>query len=155
MTLNVTSIHAASLGHNVIPSEAQCVVDIRVPLDIPSLEEYIKREILENSERLIEATQIEFIQKTVHPEIDCGKSPWLEKIKSAIEAQGETVDLEVFPAATDSRFYRAVKGLPCFGFSPIKNTPILLHDHNEWISVEGLEKGVNVYCQLLKNILVD
>ncbi|KOM25501.1 hypothetical protein LR48_Vigan107s002000 [Vigna angularis] len=38
---------------------------------------------------------------------------------------------EVFPAATDSRYFRDL-GLPAIGFSPMANTPLLLHDHNEY-----------------------
>jgi hypothetical protein len=37
---------------------------------------------------------------------------------------------EIFPASTDARYFREL-GIPAFGFSPMANTPILLHDHNE------------------------
>jgi aminoacylase len=148
LTLNVTSINAKSLGHNVIPSQAECVVDIRVPLHINDIDEFIKKEILD--EELCKYTEIEFIQKTSHPEIKCEENIWFEKIKKSIPGE---VDVQVFPAATDSRFYRTMKKIPCFGFSPIKYTPVLLHDHNEWISVAGLEAGVDVYVKMLAELL--
>ena len=47
--------------------------------------------------------------------------------------QGVPIIPEIFPASTDARFIRAAK-FPAFGFSPMRNTPILLHEHNEWIS---------------------
>lgn len=50
---------------------------------------------------------------------------------------GKEIDVEIFPAATDSRYFRQI-GIPCFGFSPISNTPILLHDHNEFINEKVL-----------------
>jgi len=47
-------------------------------------------------------------------------------------AGGKLGKPEVFPAATDSRYFRDL-GLPAIGFSPMANTPLLLHDHNEVI----------------------
>lgn len=55
---------------------------------------------------------------------------------------------EVFPAATDSRYFRQ-KGVPCFGFSPMRNTPVLLHDHNEFISTEVFLEGIKVFDSLI------
>lgn len=46
------------------------------------------------------------------------------------EAGGRTSKPEIFPASTDARYFRKA-GVPAFGFSPISNTPSLLHDHNE------------------------
>ncbi len=58
-------------------------------------------------------------------------SPWWTLLKEAVvKAGGELGKVEIFPAATDCRFVRHA-GIPGFGFSPMANTPILLHDHNE------------------------
>jgi hypothetical protein len=46
------------------------------------------------------------------------------------KAGGKLGKPEVFPASTDARYFRKI-GLPAFGFSPMENTPVLLHDHNE------------------------
>jgi aminoacylase len=46
------------------------------------------------------------------------------------KAGGKLGKPEVFPASTDARYFRKI-GLPAFGFSPMANTPVLLHDHNE------------------------
>jgi len=45
---------------------------------------------------------------------------------------GLRLEPEIFPAATDSRFLRCA-GIPAIGFSPMNNTPVLLHDHDEWL----------------------
>jgi hypothetical protein len=39
----------------------------------------------------------------------------------------------VFPAATDSRYVRGA-GIPAIGFSPMNHTPVLLHDHDEYLN---------------------
>ncbi len=46
--------------------------------------------------------------------------------------RGITIQTGIFPAATDSRYLR-VAGYPAFGFSPMNNTPVLLHDHDEYL----------------------
>jgi aminoacylase len=35
--------------------------------------------------------------------------------------------------------------LPALGFSPINNTPILLHDHNEFLDEAVFLKGIDIY----------
>jgi aminoacylase len=60
---------------------------------------------------------------------------------------GKELDIEIFPAATDSRFFRQ-RGIPSFGFSPMSNTPILLHDHNEFIN----EKVLFLFHYLFKKL---
>lgn len=58
-------------------------------------------------------------------------NPWWGLLKDAVaKAGGKMSKPEIFPAATDSRYVRQ-EGIVAFGFSPMANTPILLHDHNE------------------------
>ena len=62
-----------------------------------------------------------------------GSNPWWALLENAIQkAGGKLGKPEVFPASTDARYFRG-RGLPAIGFSPMANTPILLHDHNEVI----------------------
>lgn len=55
---------------------------------------------------------------------------WLLLEEAIKKADGKVGKPEIFPAATDSRYFRNL-GLPAIGFSPMANTPLLLHDHNE------------------------
>jgi aminoacylase len=58
-------------------------------------------------------------------------NPWWGLLKGAVaKAGGKMSKPEIFPASTDSRYVRT-EGIVAFGFSPMANTPILLHDHNE------------------------
>jgi aminoacylase len=61
------------------------------------------------------------------------------------------LDPQIFPAATDSRYIRQ-KGIPAFGFSPINNTPILLHDHNEFLNEKVFLKGIDIFVELIKDL---
>ena len=54
----------------------------------------------------------------------------------------------MFSRSPSSSQVRAL-GIPCFGFSPIKNTPILLHDHDERLGVDEFLAGITVYEALI------
>ena len=58
----------------------------------------------------------------------------------------------IFPAATDSRFLRAM-GIRAIGFSPMRNSPILLHEHDEYLDRAVFLEGCNVYEKLLPVLL--
>lgn len=50
--------------------------------------------------------------------------------QAVVAAGGKLAKPEILSSTTDARFMRQM-GIPALGFSPMKNTPILLHDHNE------------------------
>ncbi len=58
---------------------------------------------------------------------------------------------QIFPAATDSRFLRAL-GLRAFGFSPIRRSPILLHEHDEYIDESVFLEGCQIYIKLIDRL---
>lgn len=74
--------------------------------------------------------------------------PWWHAFSSTCKAMNITLKKEIFPAATDSRFIRE-EGLPAIGFSPMNLTPILLHDHNEYLNEQVFLRGIQVYERLL------
>ncbi|KAK1408632.1 hypothetical protein QVD17_40569 [Tagetes erecta] len=141
---------------NLQPSEAQAGFDIRVPpvADQASLERRIAEEWAPASRNMT----YEFKQKvsvydkngkpilTAHD----GSNPWWALLEGAIhKANRKFGKPEIFPASTDARYFR-LKGVPAIGFSPMANTPILLHDHNEFLNKEEYLKGIEVYEHILK-----
>ena len=40
-------------------------------------------------------------------------------------------------------------GIPVFGFSPMNNTPILLHDHNEFLNEQVFLRGIHIYQHII------
>jgi len=77
---------------------------------------------------------------------------WWNVFAGAMAEFGYELDAEVFPAATDSRFLRQLR-IPAFGFSPMRNCPILLHEHNEYIPIHVFWEGVDVYEKLLPRLM--
>ncbi|KAL1832429.1 hypothetical protein ACET3Z_002080 [Daucus carota] len=141
---------------NMQPSEAEAGFDIRVPptIDEASLEARIAEEWAPRSRNM----SFEFKQKvSVYDKF--GKpvitatdesNPWWSLLVEAIsKAGGKLGKPEIAPASTDARYYRD-RGLPAIGFSPIANTPILLHDHNEFLNKDEYLKGIQVYESIIK-----
>lgn len=91
--------------------------------------------------------------------INVNESEWWRVFSETMQNLNLEIETEIFPAgtslpnpiwgawmshphthflnclATDSRYLRQV-GIPAFGFSPMNRTPILLHDHNEFLSAK-------------------
>jgi len=82
---------------------------------------------------------------------DGTRNPWWLLFNSALSSMGINVQPQIFPAASDSRFLRAL-GLRAFGFSPIRRSPILLHEHDEYIAEDVFIEGCNVYINLLHKL---
>jgi len=80
--------------------------------------------------------------------IDKEKNIWWKVFSDALESIGEKIEPEIFPAATDSRFIRQLN-IPCFGFSPMKNTSILLHDHDECLNDRVFLNGITIFVKLI------
>ena len=168
-TANVTMLSAgnpsaASPQYNVIPTEATAGVDIRIPATV-HLADFAK--VLDGW------CSVEGGGVTWEPLAQvCGEGPlmtsnpttpvegpdahWFRVFAAAVAAAGHTLHQpSIFPAATDSRWVRLMSGVPCLGFSPMRNTPILLHDHDEYLSVEAFLEGIEVYTKVLPALFND
>lgn len=65
--------------------------------------------------------------------------------------RGVQLEPEIFPAATDSRYLRDI-GIPAIGISPIRNTPVLLHDHNEFLNEQVYLEGIQWYEEVIRRL---
>ncbi|XP_062516182.1 aminoacylase-1-like [Corticium candelabrum] len=138
----------AGVQFNVIPPEMMAGFDLRIPPTMPheKMEALIESWVKEGGE----GCRYEFFAKhpdqTVTPTTD--DNPWWKAFRSACYALEMKLDISIFPAATDSRYLRQV-GIPALGFSPINNTPILLHEHNEYLYEDGFLKGIDIYSKII------
>lgn len=141
---------------NLQPSEAQAGFDIRVPptADQASLE----RRIADEWAPAWRNMTFEFKQKvSVNDKfgrpavtaVDSSNIWWALFEEAIIKANARIGKPEIFPASTDARYFRE-RGLPAIGFSPMANTPILLHDHNEFLNKDEYLKGIDVYESIIK-----
>ena len=157
-TLNLTMLEAGvtsdggrTFALNVIPTEARAGFDIRVSPDMAP--EDMKAKLDEWAEE--EGVSWDYAPWTkplfrhyVTP-ADRAQCAWYGVLQDAVAETGHELEPEIFPAATDSRFIRQL-GIPAFGFSPMANTPILLHEHNEYIDEGVFLEGIEVYEAVIK-----
>ncbi|XP_024019369.1 aminoacylase-1 isoform X1 [Morus notabilis] len=144
---------------NLQPSEAEAGFDIRIPptADPDALERRIAEEWAPASRNMtFELRQFKqkhsSLDKSGKPLITATDSsnPWWNLLEEAVKkANGKLGKPEIFPASTDARYFRDL-GLPAIGFSPMANTPILLHDHNEFLNKDEYLKGIEVYESIIK-----
>lgn len=142
---------------NLQPSEAEAGFDIRVsPNTNPK---FLERRIAEEWAPVSRNMTYEFKQKEpVENKLGLplvtvanDSNPWWTLLEVAIlKAGGKLHKPEIFPAATDARYVREL-GIPAFGFSPMANTPILLHDHNEFLNEAEYLKGIGVYEAIIES----
>jgi aminoacylase len=76
-------------------------------------------------------------------------NPWYGLFCDTLAAMGIDLVPQIFPAATDSRFLRAL-GIRALGFSPMRNTEIMLHEHDEYILESNFLEGIGVYYELIQ-----
>ncbi|KAG2709046.1 hypothetical protein I3760_05G220800 [Carya illinoinensis] len=79
-------------------------------------------------------------------------NPWWPIFKQAITAVGgKLAKPEILASTTDARYIRQL-GIPVLGFSPMKNTPILLHEHNEFLEDTVYMEGIEVYESIIRSL---
>uniref|UniRef100_H2ZKV2 N-acyl-aliphatic-L-amino acid amidohydrolase n=1 Tax=Ciona savignyi TaxID=51511 RepID=H2ZKV2_CIOSA len=146
-TVNLTKLEGG-LAYNIVPAELVATFDLRIALtvDLKEFEEKLKGWCKAAGE----GVTYEFIQSR-HEHCPTSKTddsnPWWKAFTGAISKFTE-ISVEVFPAATDSRFLRQA-GYEAIGFSPMRNTPTLLHDHNEFLNEKVFLEGIQVYCSVI------
>ncbi|XP_066970090.1 aminoacylase-1-like isoform X1 [Macrobrachium rosenbergii] len=147
-TVNLTMLQGG-VQFNVVPSELSVGFDVRIAptANLKEFEEMVKKWCREAGD----GVTYEFRQKAMCQNTTCvedGKSPWWDAFSAACKQEGVQLDKEIFPAGTDSRFLRELN-IPALGFSPMNKTPILLHDHNEYLNENIFLRGIEIYMTIL------
>eukprot|EP01083_Nonionella_stella_P045273 121649_1 len=133
--------------YNVIPGLAEAGFDFRLtPHEshrdvMKMLEDWTKEE----------GVSIEFVVKTPESLPTSIESGMYRVFHDAFERMGLRPVPEIFPAATDARYLRE-KGIPALGFSPINNTPILLHDNDEFLNEKVFVDGIGIYMEIIDSL---
>ncbi|CAK9865532.1 unnamed protein product [Sphagnum jensenii] len=141
---------------NLQPSEAEAGFDIRVTPqeDVKELQRILDEEWAPASRNLTYTFSMKEnpLDKDGQLALTVGddSNPWFVLLKEAVAKAGGKLDkVEIFPAVTDLRYIRHV-GIPGFGFSPLANTPLLAHGHNEFLNAGEFLKGIGVYEEIIK-----
>jgi len=161
-SLNITTLQAGVLSgstyaYNCVPPTARCSLDIRIA---PHMDPTEMKETLDAW--CTACTQpggsVEWhyigghgndLQQ--HAVTNTSANPWYDVFCSSLAAIDCPIVPQVFPAATDSRFLRAL-GICALGFSPMRKTCIKLHEVDEYLPEAVYIEGVEVYAHLLAQL---
>jgi aminoacylase len=147
-TTNIT-LMTGGVQMNVVPNEVTAGIDMR-------LSPYLDFELFEKTIRgwcEPEGVELTFEEKTDRSPFTLLTSENREwnVFQEVARKRNVMLETEIFPAATDSRFLRQAN-IPAFGFSAIKKTPVLLHDHDEYLNENTLIEGIGFYVDILTGI---
>lgn len=85
--------------------------------------------------------------------------PVLEALKSATCSIGSHLEVGVFFGSTDARFVRRWhkfhadrRPIKAYGFSPMRDVPVLLHDHDECLNKKIFLDGIGVFKHFLSEV---
>jgi len=160
-SLNVTFLKAGvqmsadddRVALNVVPAQAKAGMDVRVPPSVP----------LETITGMLDAwakdagvswTFAPWTKPSTRHSVsstDRACNPMWATMQDSLKRLDVSMELEVFPAGTDSRFLREA-GVTAMGFSPIRRTPILLHENDEWLGVDMFRWGADVFETLVGDL---
>lgn len=142
---------------NIIPSVVEAGFDIRIPptFSLQEMDAEIESWFTCDGVRCPGASY-DFVIKVAAPSLtsrDPKINPFMHPFMRALQRSGIADRLRhgIFHAASDSRYLRQ-RDIPCFGFSPIADTPNLLHKHDEYISVMGYLRGVETYQHIISEL---
>jgi carboxypeptidase PM20D1 len=147
-TITLTGIHTPEGSINQIPQEMMASLDCRLlpGTNTQQFIRYVKKSLGRND------IDIRVVQQTT----PAGVSPtatYYTYLQEALEGvyAGARVSPVVFPAFTDNNYFRA-RGVPVYGINPIfldMEEVKKVHNTDERISLENLDKGIQVYRQFL------
>ncbi|EPQ17469.1 Aminoacylase-1 [Myotis brandtii] len=146
-SVNLTKLEGG-MAYNVVPATMSASFDFRVApdVDLKAFEEQLRGWC----QAAGQGVTFEFVQKWTEPRVTStdDSDPWWAAFSGVCKDMSLTLEQEIFPAATDSRYLRAV-GVPALGFSPMNRTPVLLHDHDERLHEAVFLRGIDIYTRLL------
>lgn len=166
-SLNVTTLQAGvragdSFVYNCVPPVASCSLDIRIsphvqPTEIKDMLDGWCRECSSSPDEGHKVSwdyiggQGDHGMRHALTSTDSRVNPWYGVFGGALEKMNLKYNPEVFPAATDSRFLRLL-GIRALGFSPMRNSEIMLHENNEYLDESVFLEGIGVYVGLIETL---
>nr|XP_039257389.1 aminoacylase-1A-like [Styela clava] len=149
-TVNLTMIKGG-VHQNVVPGEIVATFDIRLPptIDLKALEEKIASWCNEAGNDVTSEFECKDTCQTITTADQT--NPWWRAFTFAFHERNLQYTKEIFCGCTDGRFLRE-RGYQVIGFSPMRNTPILLHDNNEFLNESVFLEGIELYCDIISAI---
>lgn len=155
-TVNLTKM-AGGVQVNVVPDQYALCFDCRIkPYGYDEFKQFLSDVVQRTPKQNDDEVNVTFLQDSGPLLLTDIESPswWLDAFKQACEEMKCKLNWTIFPAGTDSRYLRNV-GYPALGFSPMINTPVLLHDHNEYLAKDVFLHGIEIYIKIIQKLTSD
>ncbi len=151
-TLSIT-IMKSGYKENVIPEEAEAIIDMRL------LPGYQYDEIIDKMIKVVDDPRVSFeILSVYEPSQSDPVSEIMMKIRESALYVFEAPFFPILATGfTDSRFFRK-KGIPAYGFLPFFFTEeeiSTMHGIDERISVDNIELGLKIMLSTILNLCAD
>ncbi|XP_061395601.1 aminoacylase-1-like [Musca vetustissima] len=149
--VNLTTINGG-VQSNVVPASLDVGFDIRIAIDVDPKE--FENQLLRWCEEAGGGIELAFDLKQPKIEatkIDDSNIYWVAFEKCLTKDMGLKIRKLILPGGTDSRFIRQL-GIPALGFSPMIETPLLLHDHDEYLKADTYLRGCEIYVNLITSL---
>uniref|UniRef100_A0AC34Q9J4 Peptidase M20 dimerisation domain-containing protein n=1 Tax=Panagrolaimus sp. JU765 TaxID=591449 RepID=A0AC34Q9J4_9BILA len=148
-SVNLTKVDGG-VQVNVLPDEIVACFDIRViPSEVEGFEDVLKQWMTYAGAGVKYSFEIYTFNKNTTPITD--DDPHWHVFSSTLKSEGCRYETEIFSGATDSRFLR-MAGYKSIGFSPMNNSPVLLHCDDEYLDEKVFLRGVQIYEKLIPNL---
>uniref|UniRef100_A0A1Q3EWP8 N-acyl-aliphatic-L-amino acid amidohydrolase n=1 Tax=Culex tarsalis TaxID=7177 RepID=A0A1Q3EWP8_CULTA len=149
-TVNLTMMQGG-VQSNVVPPELMVCFDIRAT-PRGSITEF-ESQLEAWCEEAGGGIRIDYGDKdpVVEPTKLDDSNPFWEPFRKALGKTNLKMKTEIMSGNTDILFVREL-GIPAFGFSPIYNTQLLYHDHNEYLHAEVYLKGIDIYRKIIEAV---
>ncbi|XP_058978503.1 aminoacylase-1B-like [Musca domestica] len=149
-TINLTQVRGG-VQSNVVPPTMVLGFDVRLALDVDHKE--FEEQLHKWCEEAGGDINLTYDQKRprVPPTSTDDSNPFWVAFKAAADELTLKVKPQIFTGGTDSRYIRQV-GIPALGFSPMNNTPVLLHDHDEFLQADVYLRGIEIYTKIIENL---
>ena len=148
-TVNLTLMEGG-VQVNVVPDKFVLHFDIRISpkTDIVEFEKMLRGWLAEAGDDI----ELEFIVKYSDQTMTSVSRDdlWFSAVLKAVNKHELTIRPQVMSANTDARYLREA-GIAVFGFSPMPNTPVLLHDHDEFLNEKVFLKGIEIFVDIVEN----
>ncbi|CAA92447.1 N-acyl-aliphatic-L-amino acid amidohydrolase [Caenorhabditis elegans] len=149
-TLNV-NILKGGVQFNVIPEKFEAYVDIRLTPNQDFGE--IRAKLDQWVKDAGEGVTYEFSQHSDYKPVSphTRDDPFWAAFEDSLKQENCEFTTEVCVGSTDSRFVRKA-GVPAINFSPMINTPVRAHAHNEFLNEKVFLRGVEIFETLINNL---
>ncbi|XP_047986632.1 aminoacylase-1-like isoform X2 [Leguminivora glycinivorella] len=150
VTINLTQIEGG-VQINVLPESLSLYFDVRIPptIDHDDFDNMIRNWCREAGEDVT----FEYVGNNASVEItniDESNQFWTALL-GAVREIGYDIHCRICPGTTDARFVRQ-QGIPVINFTPILNSPVLLHAHDERIHVEVFRRGIAIMEKVVEAV---